>query len=73
MIETVIAGSVQAEWLLPSEAARELGIGPETVKRLGQRGKITVRQVPGVNRRHYLAADVRALAARSITPASVSA
>lgn len=56
------------EWLRIGEAARILGVSPDTVRRMGERGLLTMMSVPGSNTR-YARADVERVAQEALRPA----
>lgn len=57
---------VRAKYLSRRQAALILGVMPVTLDKLAVVHGLTVRQIPGHDRRHFLRAEVEALAARSI-------
>jgi hypothetical protein len=59
-----------SDWLPGPDAARILGLGSaRTVRRLAERGLITVREIPGSHPR-YARRDLVALAEASTRPAT---
>jgi predicted site-specific integrase-resolvase len=60
-----------SEWMRSVEVQERLQVSQKTVKRLGDEGRIGVLDVPGVSRRLYSRADVEALVARAIRPATI--
>lgn len=56
-----------ATYLSRRKAAAILGIMPRTLDKLAAIHELTIRQVPGHNRKHFLRSEIEALAAKSIT------
>jgi len=48
-------------------AAQALGVIPKTLDKIAIINGLTIRQVPGHNRKHFLRSEIEALAAKSIT------
>jgi len=55
------------DYLSHRQAALTLGVTPPTLDKLAVIHGLTIRQVPGHSRRHFLRSEVEALAAKSIT------
>lgn len=57
------------EWLDTTKAAALVGLTPRHIRRMGERGHLTVRDMPGV-RAKYRRDEVLALLKRCIRPAA---